>query len=403
MSRKSLNIFATLIILTVLLFNPTQYVSASRASSHLRREVTHKRDIVDFVNILGGTNSQYDLSHGSTLPLIARPWAFNAYAPVTDSSTSWWFHPNDRRFYGLRVTHQPSPWINDYGNFIIKASIPAVDNYNRSDDFSGFDPSASIFKPYYFETALLAYGNMNGFAKFRFANTDHGGIIKIDFPAIDKSIGSDAFLQVRRISVVLNGGDDESEISSTLIPGVVTISGKSTANSGGVASNFGQYFVLALYHGEEDHEVPISSYVDSFAGNSNARLDFSPHDPLNDKITIRFATSLISIAQAVVNLQSEVGTETSFENILKDAKEEWVEVLSRASIDDVGSEYNVIEQENLLTTFYSCLYRASLFPRRLSEYNSTGHEVHWSPYDGLVYEGPLSADSGWFHIKLVSL
>ena len=62
---------------------------------------------VDYVNILGGTNSRYDLSHGNTLPLIATPWSFNTWAPMTTTGSSWWFHPYDASFYGIRCTHQP--------------------------------------------------------------------------------------------------------------------------------------------------------------------------------------------------------------------------------------------------------------------------------------------------------
>lgn len=67
------------------------------------------------VDILGGTDSRFDLSHGNVLPLVARPWGMNAWAPVTDSDPTWpqwWFHPTDRNFRGIRCTHQPSPWID---------------------------------------------------------------------------------------------------------------------------------------------------------------------------------------------------------------------------------------------------------------------------------------------------
>jgi putative alpha-1,2-mannosidase len=61
----------------------------------------------EYVNTLGGTDSRYDLSHGNLLPLVNRPWSFNAWAPMTDNSDgSWWFHPTDARFFGIRCTHQ---------------------------------------------------------------------------------------------------------------------------------------------------------------------------------------------------------------------------------------------------------------------------------------------------------
>lgn len=67
---------------------------------------------VDYVNILGGTNSRYDLSHGNTLPLIGTPWSFNTWAPITTTGSSWWFHPYDASFYGIRCTHQPRYFLS---------------------------------------------------------------------------------------------------------------------------------------------------------------------------------------------------------------------------------------------------------------------------------------------------
>ena len=114
----------------------------------------------EFINILGGTDSRYDISHGSTLPLIALPWGFNTYAPQTDDDSNyqgWWFHPSDRRFFGLRVTHQPSPWISDYGNFLIKGYIPASTTTDSgADKFTGYSPKTTTYSPYYYETTLLA-------------------------------------------------------------------------------------------------------------------------------------------------------------------------------------------------------------------------------------------------------
>jgi putative alpha-1,2-mannosidase len=71
-----------------------------------------------YVNTLTGTQSRYDLSHGNILPNVVRPWAFQMWAPQTDNDqtwSSWWFHPSDARFFGIRCTRQPSPWISDYG------------------------------------------------------------------------------------------------------------------------------------------------------------------------------------------------------------------------------------------------------------------------------------------------
>jgi putative alpha-1,2-mannosidase len=104
-----------LLLLAVLLCPSSAFETVSDLSAHAAAFPE------EFVNTLGGTDSRYDLSHGSSLPIIALPWGFNTYAPQTNNAEGgWWFHPGDRRLFGLRVTHQPSPWISDYGNFLIQ-------------------------------------------------------------------------------------------------------------------------------------------------------------------------------------------------------------------------------------------------------------------------------------------
>lgn len=58
-------------------------------------------DPADFVNILGGTKSRYDLSHGNILPEVQVPWGFNGWSPETDTDQgSWFFYSESRRIYG---------------------------------------------------------------------------------------------------------------------------------------------------------------------------------------------------------------------------------------------------------------------------------------------------------------
>ena len=75
----------------------------------------------DFVNALAGSFTQGDrYSTGNTFPVIARPWGFNHWSVMTNKGdSSWWFSGNDHVFKWLRCTHQPSPWIGDYGWWMI--------------------------------------------------------------------------------------------------------------------------------------------------------------------------------------------------------------------------------------------------------------------------------------------
>ena len=136
----------------------------------------------------------------------------------------------------------------------------------------------------------------------------------------------------------------------------------------------------------------------SSASSEAAWIDMSASDVANQHILMRMGTSFISAEQALVNMQREVGSPLTFEEVAADSKEEWRSTLSRVDINEIDASYSTQEQTDLLTTFYSTLYRASLFPRQLSEVNAKGKTVHWSPYsaDGSVFEGPLSTDSGFW-------
>jgi predicted alpha-1,2-mannosidase len=424
----------------------------------------------DFVNILGGTDSRNDLSHGSTLPMIAMPWGFNNYAPQTDDENSWWFHPYDRRFFGLRVTHQPSPWISDYGNFLIKAYMPkSIDINSGADNYCGFSPKTTVYSPYFYETKLLPYSSSEENTLFSFAPTAHGGVVRAKFPRFDPNLTlntasvqvnaggalskqaavssykgnqrvfanplanistSDStsstdsgFISTRRISIVLNGGSDQSAISKYDADGTVMLTGYTTTNSGGVgdaaSSAFAHYFVALLYGGTEGN-VPLLFDASSGSGfkadSSGVYVDFAPEVAEHEEITVRFATSFISQDQALTNLLAEVSSERSFGSLVEGAKNAWSKVLSRVKITSIGgesvasvahaesksqvAEYTPDEARDMLTTFYSAMYRASLFPRSISEYTSDGIEVHWSPYaassEQRVANGPLSTDSGFW-------
>jgi putative alpha-1,2-mannosidase len=124
----------------------------------------------------------------------------------------------------------------------------------------------------------------------------------------------------------------------------------------------------------------------------------SAADASNQHILMRIGTSFISADQAVVNMQREVGAPLSFQQVAAESKEEWRSTLARVDVGEVDASYSLQEQTDLLTTFYSSLYRASLFPRQLSEVTAAGDTVHWSPYSegGSVHQGPLSTDSGFW-------
>ena len=73
---------------------------------------------VDYVNPLMGTESDYSISTGNTYPAIGLPWAMNMWTPQTGKDgDGWQYTYTAAKIRGFKQTHQPSPWMNDYGVF----------------------------------------------------------------------------------------------------------------------------------------------------------------------------------------------------------------------------------------------------------------------------------------------
>ena len=136
--------------------------------------------------------------------------------------------------------------------------------------------------------------------------------------------------------------------------------------------------------------------MDGAGSSAYAFASFNPLDPLSAELTIRIATSFISADQAMLNLKSEVDVDRSFGDVLSESRAEWHEVLSRVDVK-VSDTYSLSAANDLYTKFYTAVYRASLFPRDISEVDGGGNVVHWSPYTAISPQpGPLSTDSGFW-------
>src|SRR6195952_4845553 len=104
---------------------------------------------VDYINPLMGTDSKPALSNGNTYPAIALPWGMNFWTPQTGPMGSGWQYTYDaNKILGFKQTHQPSPWMNDYGMFsIFPETGKVVIDENKS--ASWFSHKAETAKPYY--------------------------------------------------------------------------------------------------------------------------------------------------------------------------------------------------------------------------------------------------------------
>jgi predicted alpha-1,2-mannosidase len=327
-------------------------------------------DPVSYVSTLVGTNSKFELSTGNTYPAVALPWAMNFWSPQTGKMGDGWMYTYTAdKIRGFKQTHQPSPWMNDYGQFsIMPVTGKAV--FNEDERASWFSHKAEVAKPYYYRVHLADHD-----VTTEIAPTERAAMFRFTFP------------QTKNAFIVTDAFDKGSFIK--IIPEEKKIVGYTTRNSGGVPDNFKNYFVIifdkpfAYVAAVKDGK--ITEGEKEFKGNhAGAVIGFSTSD--NEQVHARVASSFISEEQALRNLK-ELG-DADFDKVVSKGKQRWNDVLGKIKVED----------DNLdnLRTFYSSFYRSVLFPRNFSEVDANGKVVHYSPYNGKVLPGYMYTDTGFW-------
>ena len=116
-----------------------------------------EKDLVQYVNPLMGTDSTFALSNGNTYPAIATPWAMNFWTPMTaPMGDGWTYKYDDNKIRGIKQTHQPSPWLNDYGAFSFMA-ITGELQFNEDDRASWYSHKAEQASPDHYSVYLADY------------------------------------------------------------------------------------------------------------------------------------------------------------------------------------------------------------------------------------------------------
>ncbi len=335
------------------------------------QEIDSEYDPADMVNPLMGTDSEFRLSAGNTYPAIALPWGMNFWTPQTRNMNDGWIYAyDDYKIQGIKQTHQPSPWINDYASFSFMAYTGKV-RFRGEERASWFSHKSEIVKPYYYSVYLADYD-----VTAELTPSERAAILRFTFPESDSSY------------IILDAFDKGSMVR--IIPSERKVIGYCRNNHGGVPSNFHNYFVAVFdrdftsthtWNGEilnQDDFEEESEHV-------GAILRFKTLK--GDKINVRVSSSFISGEQAMLNLTRELG-DNDFESLCKEAKQTWNKELNRIKIEGGTSDQQ--------RTFYSCLYRTLLFPRKFYEINEKDEIIHYSPYNGEVLPGYMFTDNGFW-------
>ncbi|MEC3878164.1 GH92 family glycosyl hydrolase [Parapedobacter sp. 10938] len=325
---------------------------------------------VDYVNPLMGTMSKYELSTGNTYPVIAMPWGMNFWSPQTGKMGNGWLYTYTAdKIRGFKQTHQPSPWMNDYGQFAIMP-ITGSPTFDQDERASWFSHKAEIAKPYYYKVYLADHD-----VTTEIAPTERAAMFRFTFPETE-----DAY-------VVIDAFDKGSYVK--VIPSENKIIGYTTRNSGGVPENFKNYFVIHFdkpftYQATVADSIIREDELEAEENHAGALVGFRTER--GEQVHARVASSFISIEQAERNLK-ELGSD-SFDHVAEKGRTAWNDVLGRIEVED--------DNIDNLRTFYSCLYRSVLFPRAFYEIDGDGQIVHYSPYDGGIHPGYMFTDTGFW-------
>ena len=327
-------------------------------------------DPVEYVNPLMGTQSTFELSTGNTYPAIARPWGMNFWTPQTGKmGDGWQYVYTANKIRGFKQTHQPSPWINDYGQFAIMPIVgtPEFDQDKRA---SWFSHKGEVAKAYYYKVYRAEHDIVT-----ELTPTERAAMFRFTFPEHEHSY------------VVIDALDKGSYVK--VLPEERKMIGYSTKNSGGVPENFKNYFVI-------EFDKPFT-YTATFADKAlkeGAKEQQADHvgavigfqTKKGELVHAKVASSFISYDQAAINLK-ELGND-SFDTLVEKGKQSWNELLGKIEVE--GGDLDQYR------TFYSCMYRSLLFPRKFYEIDANGQVVHYSPYNGEVRPGYMYTDSGFW-------
>ena len=333
-------------------------------------------DPVEWVNTLMGTDSKPELSNGNTYPAITLPWGMNLWTPQTGKMGNGWAYTYSAdKIRGFKQTHQPSPWMNDYGQFAIMPLTKRPGDkkrFNQDERASWFSHKAEVAKPYYYSVYLA-----DSDVTTEITPTERAAQFRFTFPE-----SNDSF-------VVVDAFDKGSYVK--ILPGQRRVIGYSTRYARGpLPKNFRNYFIIEFdqpftstdtWQGETLREGQLEADGD----HSGALLGFKTGK--GQKVNMRVASSFISHEQAELNLKRELGKD-DFDTTRAKGKTAWNAVLGKVAV-----EGGTVDQTR---TFYSSLYRMVQFPNKMYELDAAGKPVHWSPYNGQVLPGRLFAGTGFW-------
>lgn len=314
----------------------------------------------DYINTKMGSFNHVRYSNGNCYPVSAVPRGMNFFSIQTEShkneigSANWFYSPLSRMFEGIRLTHMPSPWLGDYGKLLIYGQKNPISDRIY---YASFDNDAAVIEPSY----IKVYSETERYT-VELTPTNSAAIVKFSF--------KDELGPYRAVFAGEECRFEFDEAASALYI-ETTQCGTTSYFKANTDKKITEYIVIKP-------SVPFTVSLGETKASVNTDVP---------EFEVRIATSYISREQAELNLEREIGKK-SFSEVYESTRALWEKELSKIKVED--------RDEDRKKVFYSCMYRAHLWPRKFYEVNKDGTPVHINTKTCEVTNGYLYVDSGFW-------
>ena len=306
------------------------------------------KPLLETIDTRFGTASKHAFSRGNTLPYTGVPFGMNYFVPQTsDQEEAWLFDPHLPIFQGIRLTHQPSPWIGDYSWLLLTPVIGQLGGDSLFHRQSSYDRDKASFQPHYLKIFSLRYQ-----IETQLTPTCYGSSIRLEQK------------QGKALSLYLHAADDLTVKQVDERTLALRQEGKTETNKNPLILFTALQMntdILAITQEEGDWRIDLA----------------------RSQAEIQLATSFISPSQALLNLP-----QTDFDSCKANAQANWENLLHRFDIVETG--------ETDRTFFDHCLYRLFLFPQTFYEVDESGQAIHMDLATGTVKPGVLFSNNGFW-------
>ncbi|MGR6917416.1 GH92 family glycosyl hydrolase [[Actinomadura] parvosata] len=298
----------------------------------------------DHVVTTRGTHSTGGFSRGNNFPATALPHGFNFWTPMTNAGSTSWLYEYHRannaanlpEIQAFTASHETSPWMGDRQTFqFMPSAAEGVPDPSRTARALPFRHEREVARPH-----LYAVTFDNGITT-EIAPSDHAALARFTFP------GSAAKL-------IFDNVDDRGGLTLDVAAGAVT--GYSDVRSD-LSTGATRMFFYAVF----DRPVTGGGKL-AGQGRDNVLGYLSFDAGPTRTVSMRIASSLISVAQARKNLELEIAATDTLESVSERARRAWDAKLGVIEVEGASQDQ--------LVTLYSNLYRLFLYPN--SGFENTG-------------------------------